>query len=369
MNKLLYIYYMSMLLVCFTSITIAEVRPEELIKQLNVISSFSFGRQFSFDDLLINGKQKKMLLTNEYGSISYDGKLLLLAGDIGARENLICLIDLETKSLRIVDRKNRQKRDSLIDIRGHPAADYVYWDPINPLYFYMKNSEDYVKTVFNTDGSIKSNTVVDNFSHIWRLNVKDFSEVEIVKPFNDMYSYIPSPDGKYIYMTGAGAWTESKVSEIKKHFSSLICQVQNRETLEITTINLKVSYPYYSPDGNYISYFEEMTGQYKKLVVYNLKTNKKLIPFSYDQIKWMPFNNDKEIGNPYWLPDSSGMLINVYSNTGVLKNDDGIWYINLKGEARCVATGAQVVANSPDGRYWIFSIDDKSYRMQTLKNL
>lgn len=108
------------------------------------------------------------------------------------------------------------------------------------------------------------------------------------------------------------------------------------------------------------------------ITFYNRQTSRQVQEFSVDQTLLLNPLNREEIFSaiamgPWWLYDSSGVLVNVSTLQKGVGTIQTLWHIKTNGEVYLLTKDVKMIAHSENGRHWLFASDSKWYFL-TLKN-
>jgi hypothetical protein len=108
----------------------------------------------------------------------------------------------------------------------------------------------------------------------------------------------------------------------------------------------------FSPDGAFLSCIDRSTGD---VAVFEVASSKYATVFSPRQVQFAyPTSTNTRISQtPMWLYDSSTMLMTIQYGDGDVTTAD-LWTISKYGEAAKLAEGVGLLANSADGKYWLY---------------
>jgi len=117
----------------------------------------------------------------------------------------------------------------------------------------------------------------------------------------------------------------------------------------------------YAPNGELVAGFTNTQGQPTVLAIRDVMTDRLAQVFNQNQVLFSvpPGARPDLIGTPTWLPDSAGLLVNIVSLGDNSFNT--IWHVGINGEARPIASGVAVVANSQNGRHWLLQHGQQFY--------
>jgi len=281
---------------------------------------------FSFTDVVIKGS-KRTVNAFDYELfytpvISYDGsKIVFIIKYRIDLEYMLCY-DMNTRKINIIEGKD------------NGLVDDPQWDPLDNdmLYINYSKKEKY---------------------RIWKIRYDGSGANEI---FPERDATMEKIVGKHLI------YNRPEDDRVVLVVRSLLDG--NEEICEYNQYKILCNY---SPNEKYSAYWDaDITKQYSFIVFQNI-LNQRVIPiFSRDQLMLEYPPQDRRVGvhQYWWLPDSSGILM----NTSILHADGNrtfqTWQISTNGEVRKLWDNLRVLASSNDGKHWLIgSSDGKLYRV------
>lgn len=120
-------------------------------------------------------------------------------------------------------------------------------------------------------------------------------------------------------------------------------------------VNWGLIYATFSPNGNFIA------SSIYPIQILNILNNRKATLFTPEQTRFSFPDDYNALGaSMFWLPDSSGILINVYAQSGE-KEINKIWKADITGEASIVSDGIKILGSSSNGKQWLILVNKKYY--------
>ena len=277
---------------------------------------------------------------SSYGTetISPDGRRLFVVRALEPYGYQSYFLDLTTGQLSLAKMPDQQ----LIELGGIMPLPYIQmgvWDPVEPAYLYAMRLDH------ATDEG-------DKLQSVWRIHVETLLGTPILPTSHDAL-YDITPDGRYLLVYPYGDGID------QPYLYSL-------ETHTRTPLPEK-DMPYvrrtYAPNGELLAGFTYISPN-TVLTIMDLQTDRLAQVFNQNQALFsLPHGTCPALVsrvNPTWLFNSTGLFVNIES---IDADSNTIWQVGINGEARAIASGVSVIANSQNGRHWLLQHGQRFYVM------
>ena len=323
-----------------TSNNVMTQSPSGAPESLNMIASLQPFARASWRTLTISPS----VASNHplpVGELSPDGRrlLTLLREDSIHPQQRICLTDLTTGG--------QQMLPATTAISPRSTVDVAHWDPCDAEYVIYS----LLTPAIDQPGKAEETA-------IWREDVHGKYRQCLLAHYRLI---MPIPDGKLLLVADAE----------KKYTITLSDLHQPQYTFIPAGADL------FAPNGKLLFGFNRQFQEFKGYYIvyrrgiddnrpyYDLNPGSLLAPiFSPSQLIFSfaaKSDADLKVNAFAWLPDSSGLLIDVYDSTSKPEVHQ-IWWLKINSETQPLTkSNITLVGASTNGRYWLFHDDNQTY--------
>jgi len=120
-----------------------------------------------------------------------------------------------------------------------------------------------------------------------------------------------------------------------------------------------------SPNGELVAGFRyDLEQENTALTIMDVTTDRLLPAFNQNQVLFVVPHGSYPLitGAPTWLFNSAGLFVNIRPLDADM-TENTIWHVGINGEARPIASGVAMLANSQNGRHWLLQHDQQFYVM------